>query len=297
MFRGALQPIVTRAEDRATQRCDLSAVPGAESEVRAAVQHAAVRPSSLRNRHQCAKPSRHDAATLLAGSPSPLANASRSKFQFTVNQDKVQMDNWLRDVFYSELRNQITFAELALSEIRLIPQTIKTDGERIRHSAMNDPNFSFGSRPMLPFLRLMDQFWLAVQSMLAALANISKLLFPPDSKQRGIELRQSLGIPDDSFFNSRRMRNNYEHFDERIDTWAKTRKAKHLVDRTIGDHASLQQEFGIDNCLRNYDPDRGILTFCGETFEIALVEPALHDLKLKLAAPRKGHGTCSSALQ
>ena len=85
MFRRALQPIVTWAEDRATQRCDSSADPGAESEERAAVQHAAVRPSSLRSWHQSDKPSRHEAATVPAGCPLPLANADRSKFHFTVN--------------------------------------------------------------------------------------------------------------------------------------------------------------------------------------------------------------------
>ena len=93
MSRGALQPILTWAQDRATQRCDSSADPGAESEERAVVQYAAVRPSPLRNWHQCDKPSRHDAATFLAGGPSPLANAERSKFQFTVNQHTMMSSN------------------------------------------------------------------------------------------------------------------------------------------------------------------------------------------------------------
>ena len=87
MSRDALHTILTWAEDRATQRCDPNAVPGAESEERAAVQHAAVRPSLLRSRHPGDKPSRHEAATFLTGCPSPLANSSHTKFQFTVNQD------------------------------------------------------------------------------------------------------------------------------------------------------------------------------------------------------------------
>jgi hypothetical protein len=87
MSRDALHTILTWAEDRATQRCDPSAVPGAESDERAAVQHTAVRPSLLRSWHPRDKPSRHEAATFRTGGPSPLANANRPKFQFTVNQD------------------------------------------------------------------------------------------------------------------------------------------------------------------------------------------------------------------
>ena len=90
MSSGALQPMVTWAEDRATQRCDSSADPGVKSEERAVGQYPAVRPSCpLRIWHQSDKPSRHDAATFLAGCPSSLANAYRLKFQFTVNQNTV----------------------------------------------------------------------------------------------------------------------------------------------------------------------------------------------------------------
>ena len=87
MSRDALHTIVTWAEDRATQRCDPSADPGAKTEERAVVQHTAARPSPLRDWHQRDKPSRHEAATFLTGCPSPLANATYPKFQFTVNQD------------------------------------------------------------------------------------------------------------------------------------------------------------------------------------------------------------------
>ena len=83
---GALQMILDRAEDRATQRCDPSAAPVAKTEERAVAQHATARPSPLRDWHQCDKPSRHDAANSPTGGRSPLANANRSKFQFTVNQ-------------------------------------------------------------------------------------------------------------------------------------------------------------------------------------------------------------------
>ena len=76
------------AEDRATQRCDLSADPGAKTGA-GARRCLALLPFDLllRDWHQSDKPPRQDAATLLAGCPSPLANAERQEFQFPVNQD------------------------------------------------------------------------------------------------------------------------------------------------------------------------------------------------------------------
>ena len=81
----ALQLILAWVEDRATQRCDPSAVQAAKTEERTAA-HAAVRPAPLRDWPQSAKPSRHDAANSSTGCRSSLANAGRSEFQFTVNQ-------------------------------------------------------------------------------------------------------------------------------------------------------------------------------------------------------------------
>src|SRR5437868_1637430 len=84
----ALQRKLTRTEDRATQRCDPSADPGAKTGVGTGLHRPVPLPGpALRDWHQSDKPSRHDAATVLTGCPSPRANAGRSTFQFTVNQD------------------------------------------------------------------------------------------------------------------------------------------------------------------------------------------------------------------
>lgn len=62
-MRGGLQPSMTWAEDRATQRCDPSADLRAKTEGRAVLIRHAVRPfATLRDWHACVKPSRHDAA-------------------------------------------------------------------------------------------------------------------------------------------------------------------------------------------------------------------------------------------
>ena len=89
MFREALQPTMTWAEDRATQRCDPSAVPGAKTEGRAVhrINPWTVQPSFLRDWHQSGKPSQQDAANLSTRCRSSYANHKPVRFQFTVNQD------------------------------------------------------------------------------------------------------------------------------------------------------------------------------------------------------------------
>ena len=89
MRRRAAEWLLTWAEDRATQRCDPSADPGAETGDGA--WHS-LRPLSplarcLQDQHQSAKPSRHEAAKSSTRRPSQLANANRPKFQFPLNQD------------------------------------------------------------------------------------------------------------------------------------------------------------------------------------------------------------------
>ena len=89
MLAFALRCMSTRAEDTALLKSNRSAASGAKTEERAAGFHVAARPSSLlRDWPECDKLSRHDAATVLAGCPSPLASADRTKFHFTVNQDR-----------------------------------------------------------------------------------------------------------------------------------------------------------------------------------------------------------------
>ena len=87
MARVVLQAELDWAEDRATQRCDPSAVPGAKTGARAGSRSAPLPFNSLRFWHQSDKPSRHDAATSRARCPSQLANVDRQEFQFPVNQD------------------------------------------------------------------------------------------------------------------------------------------------------------------------------------------------------------------
>lgn len=70
---------LTWTEDRATQRCDPSAGPGAKTGVRAELRRSVPLLSCpLRDWPPSDKPSRHDAATLRTRCPAPLPDARRS---------------------------------------------------------------------------------------------------------------------------------------------------------------------------------------------------------------------------
>ena len=80
MTRERLQPTMTWAEDRATQRCDPSADSGAETGVGIGLHRPVPLPSlALRDWQESDKPSRQDAAILQAGCPLQLANPNRTK--------------------------------------------------------------------------------------------------------------------------------------------------------------------------------------------------------------------------
>lgn len=64
--------------------------------------------------------------------------------------------------------------------------------------------------------------WLRAQAILCACANVSKLLWSyQDEGRRGSQLRSVLGISEGSVWASRRLRNEFENFDERLDKWAR----------------------------------------------------------------------------
>ena len=85
MHTAALQPDSAWVEDRALLRSNPSAVPGAKTD--GAAGSRPVLPTPHRDWHQSDKPSRQDAATVLAGGPSPLVNTDRSTFPLPLNQD------------------------------------------------------------------------------------------------------------------------------------------------------------------------------------------------------------------
>lgn len=88
MNRAVAESPLAWTQGTALLRSNRSAVPGAKTG--AGIELPRSVPLPLRDWHQSAKPSRHEAATLtLTRRPSQLANANQRKFQFPLNQDNL----------------------------------------------------------------------------------------------------------------------------------------------------------------------------------------------------------------
>lgn len=108
--------------------------------------------------------------------------------------------------------------------------------------------------------------WYSIQAFLVATANISKLL--ETSSARGKELSTMLSIQDSHPIRSKKMRNSFEHFDERLDTWIASGKGHHYG-RISG--VSTLGKFRDDDNVRHYERDTGLLTFLGEEYNLKLI--------------------------
>jgi hypothetical protein len=99
--------------------------------------------------------------------------------------------------------------------------------------------------------------------------NLSKALWGQQGKfavQRA-DLRDSLGVTDQSPLKNVGMRNNFEHFDERIDTWWKDCPAHNHLDRLIGQPSAIEG-LSEKEMFRIYDPTAKQIVFWGQTFNL-----------------------------
>lgn len=130
----------------------------------------------------------------------------------------------------------------------------------------------------------MDRLWYSVQSFLIAVGNVSKLLWPSEERMSGraVELKQSLGVDDNSPLEPRRFRNHFEHFDERLEKWATASKQRNFVDSNVGPAGMIS---GIDpeDYLRNFDTSNYALTFRGDVYKLQPIIDAIVELHPKAA--------------
>ena len=121
--------------------------------------------------------------------------------------------------------------------------------------------------------------WYSIQSLLVATANVSKLLWPNKSASsaRGNALRTTLQVEIDSPLASRKFRNHFEHFDERIEELAIAPQTQMVVDSNIGSLEAIKGS--VSSAYRNYDPSTETLSFYGEEYELQPVIKSLEILR------------------
>ncbi|KLO24395.1 hypothetical protein [Marinitoga sp. 1155] len=88
-------------------------------------------------------------------------------------------------------------------------------------------------------------------------------------------------ISEDSLIKSRKFRNHFEHFDERLDEWFKATENYNYVDSNIGDIKTIN---GIDvkDILRNFNPKNFELIFRGEKYELQPVIKEINEIYFKV---------------
>ena len=125
----------------------------------------------------------------------------------------------------------------------------------------------------------LDREYYYLQSLLIALGNISKILWPIKKKyeNRGIELRSTLNIKEDSALKNRDLRNLFEHFDERADDWFAVEDRHRFSDRGVGSMEGVIIPSEKDR-LRTFNPETWTLICLGQEYKLGPAIQAAYEL-------------------
>lgn len=137
-------------------------------------------------------------------------------------------------------------------------------------------------------------FWYDIQNILVSAANISKLLWPNNNKkksdviraitaERGSSLRKIFDINEDSILKSKRVRNAFEHYDEKLDEWQIESKNHIYIDSNIGNKNSIKIDTDQPTAyMRNFDPESKVLTFRDEEYDTLKIATEIFRLHKKI---------------
>ena len=141
-------------------------------------------------------------------------------------------------------------------------------------------------------------FFRDMHSMLTHVGVISKLIWPIKNRAdtqriRGEALRTRLELPlENHMLHKRFLRDDLEHFDERLDRWADQQKIlQQAGDRAsdywqdcIGPWAVVHQQYRAaeHNVMRHYDPDTHTYRFQGRALNVQELDQAVAKLKQRV---------------
>jgi hypothetical protein len=140
------------------------------------------------------------------------------------------VDDRIIDAFRSEVATQCEFVLIAATELDYLMSgapKAQQAAEAEAYRAAN-PHDVQGYAERLrgePVSISMARKWLALQSILVSAANISKLLWgsrgegSTERQKARAPLRELLEVEQDSPLYDLRLRNDFEHFDERLERW------------------------------------------------------------------------------
>ncbi len=142
------------------------------------------------------------------------------------------------------------------------------------------------------------RLWYGAQNLITGAGNASKTLWgignSTQRKRRYAErkpLRDSLSVDDDSPLRDIKIRNDYEHLDERIERWWDESPNRNFIGAMIGPRGAVGGDSITEiDTLRWLDPESGDVIFWGNQLHIpAVVREAQRILSIADAESRKPH--------
>jgi hypothetical protein len=125
-------------------------------------------------------------------------------------------------------------------------------------------------------------FWYSVQNLMVSVGRISRLLWPPDSlfPKRGAELRESLGVGEDSPLRALEFVEHFEHFDQRLETWYANSEHRRFFD-SYTEPLDVLAETAPGDRFRGYETEKNAILFHGQTYELGPVSRAVEELQAR----------------
>lgn len=130
--------------------------------------------------------------------------------------------------------------------------------------------------------------WYYIQGFLIASANISKMLWSNEEQlpDRSKTLRESLQVSENSILKSRNMRNVFEHYDTRLDSWALNHSSAYISENISSPGMIFVQGAPSGSYFRNFDPSTYKLTFKNKEYDIPEILRAIENIKKNIATFR-----------
>jgi len=166
------------------------------------------------------------------------------------------MDEFILRIYINEIKNLAGYAIFSLKKF---------------NDSLNREDLSVvGGGP--DYFRMLDDF-------VGDAAKIRLMLWPvrEAARERGQALRDALHIVAGNPLGDARLRHHLEHFDERLDQWAKESPNRIFVGKVFGPRTAVGGVSSGD-VIRHYVPEEKIYIFRGEEFDIQSLASAVGEL-------------------
>jgi hypothetical protein len=124
--------------------------------------------------------------------------------------------------------------------------------------------------------------WGILSLILTSTSNISKIFWPSTTtnikyKERGEHLRDLLQVDNESSLHNRYLRNDFEHYDERLHDWYEKSSTKSFSSRNINITMVAEIPDGYVD-MGNFDTHSNTVTFWNVRYELDLIKSDIENL-------------------